>query len=223
MVYFYKLPAFPAYTVYMGLDKYENDKLIRFGWPEDVWFHVDDLSSAHVYVRTPLPATSEATTELGGLPAELIAELAQLTKANSIEGCKKDSVDVVYTKWENLLKSDMMAAGTVSFKDLKAVSKLRHVATDKEIVKRIEKTRTAVDDYDYEGERHKRDRVMIEKRKRERKEQRDAAAEAEQRSKAAADLRSYATLQPLAAQSELNTLKGDGSIESCKAIEEDFM
>ena len=40
-----------GYTVYMGRDKYENEKLIKWGWPEDVWFHVDDMSSAHVYLR----------------------------------------------------------------------------------------------------------------------------------------------------------------------------
>ena len=37
----------------MGKDKYENDELIKFGFPEDVWFHVEDLSSAHVYIRMP--------------------------------------------------------------------------------------------------------------------------------------------------------------------------
>ena len=35
----------------MGRDKFENEDLIRFGLPEDVWFHVDDVSSAHVYLR----------------------------------------------------------------------------------------------------------------------------------------------------------------------------
>lgn len=37
--------------LYMGKDKYENEDLIRYGVPEDVWFHVDNLSSAHVYLR----------------------------------------------------------------------------------------------------------------------------------------------------------------------------
>lgn len=37
--------------LYMGKDKYENEDLIRYGFPEDVWFHVDNLSSAHVYLR----------------------------------------------------------------------------------------------------------------------------------------------------------------------------
>ncbi|KAL7580926.1 hypothetical protein ACA910_005745 [Epithemia clementina (nom. ined.)] len=39
------------FTIYMGKDRYENEDLIKYGWPEDVWFHVDDLSSAHVYLR----------------------------------------------------------------------------------------------------------------------------------------------------------------------------
>lgn len=28
-----------------------DEDLIRWGWPEDVWFHVDKMSSAHVYLR----------------------------------------------------------------------------------------------------------------------------------------------------------------------------
>ena len=34
-----------------GGDKYENEDLIKWGWPEDVWFHVDKHSSAHIYLR----------------------------------------------------------------------------------------------------------------------------------------------------------------------------
>lgn len=40
-----------GHTLYMGKDKHENEDLIRYGFPEDVWFHVDNLSSAHVYLR----------------------------------------------------------------------------------------------------------------------------------------------------------------------------
>lgn len=28
-----------------------DEDLIKWGWPEDVWFHVDKFSSAHVYLR----------------------------------------------------------------------------------------------------------------------------------------------------------------------------
>lgn len=40
-----------GHMIYMGKDKHENEDLIRYGIPEDVWFHVDNLSSAHVYLR----------------------------------------------------------------------------------------------------------------------------------------------------------------------------
>ncbi|KAG0714310.1 Coiled-coil domain-containing protein 25 [Chionoecetes opilio] len=41
----------PPITLFMGNDKYENEDLIKWGWVEDVWFHVDKVSSAHVYLR----------------------------------------------------------------------------------------------------------------------------------------------------------------------------
>ncbi|KAH0832397.1 hypothetical protein J3R83DRAFT_13431 [Lanmaoa asiatica] len=43
----------PPVTIYMGKDKVENEDLIKYAWPQDVWFHVDKLSSAHVYLRMP--------------------------------------------------------------------------------------------------------------------------------------------------------------------------
>ena len=36
---------------YVGRDKHENEYLIKYGWPGDIWFHVEGLSSAHVYFR----------------------------------------------------------------------------------------------------------------------------------------------------------------------------
>ena len=31
--------------------RFTDEELIKWGWPEDVWFHVDKVSSAHVYLR----------------------------------------------------------------------------------------------------------------------------------------------------------------------------
>ena len=62
-----------------------------------VWFHVDDLSSAHVYLRLPIGAS-----KLDDITPAVLAECCQLVKENSIEGCKKDRVSVCYTKWKNL-------------------------------------------------------------------------------------------------------------------------
>jgi hypothetical protein len=60
----------------LGID----EELIKHGWNEDVWFHVDNLSSAHIYVRLPEGEDWEKMTK------ELLVDCAQLTKANSIEG-----------------------------------------------------------------------------------------------------------------------------------------
>lgn len=74
VLYFTSTAVDPPAQLYMGRDKEENEQLIRYlfavsfpvsnhllcgflsttyrwGWPEDVWFHVDKLSSAHVYLR----------------------------------------------------------------------------------------------------------------------------------------------------------------------------
>ena len=34
----------------LGLSRQE---LIKYAWPEDIWYHVDKESSAHVYIRLP--------------------------------------------------------------------------------------------------------------------------------------------------------------------------
>lgn len=105
--------AFPAdgSLLYVGRDKYENEDLIKHGWPEDVWFHVDNLSSPHVYVRMPRGQAMESLSE------DAIRDAAQWCKQGSIDGCKKASVTIVYTPWSNLRKdagmdvSDTVAAG----------------------------------------------------------------------------------------------------------------
>jgi hypothetical protein len=124
----------PAY-VYVGKDKFENEDLIKFGWEEDVWFHVDKLSSAHIYLRLREGETWE------NIPEELITDLAQLTKANSIEGNKKDNITIIYTPWSNLKKDGSMAAGQVSFKDNRKVKKILVPQRENPIVNRLNKTK----------------------------------------------------------------------------------
>jgi hypothetical protein len=39
MVFYYKArPDAGDYTIYMGADKNENEELIKYGLPEDVWY-----------------------------------------------------------------------------------------------------------------------------------------------------------------------------------------
>lgn len=119
----------------MGRDKYENEDLIKYGLPEDVWFHVDDLSSAHVYLRMKPGMT------LDDINDDLLLECASLVKANSIQGCKKNSVYVVYTRWKNLKKTSSMVDGQVGFHRPDNVRRMS-VEKNNSIVNALNKTKT---------------------------------------------------------------------------------
>lgn len=49
MVYYFT--SRDGHVIYVGKDKFENEDLIKYGFQEDIWFHADDHSSAHVYLR----------------------------------------------------------------------------------------------------------------------------------------------------------------------------
>ncbi|KAJ2863935.1 Coiled-coil domain-containing protein 25 [Coemansia erecta] len=138
MVYYFTSSAVdPPATVYMGKDKYENEELIKHGWPEDVWFHADKLSSAHVYLRL----SKGSGFDWESIPGALVDDLAQLCKANSIEGNKKNNVAIIYTPWDNLLKRGDMAVGQVSFKNHKKVKRVCVEQRENAIVNRLNKTK----------------------------------------------------------------------------------
>ncbi|KAH6645785.1 hypothetical protein BKA67DRAFT_582360 [Truncatella angustata] len=137
MVYYFTSTVVnPSAFVYVGKDKFENEELIKFGWEEDVWFHVDKLSSAHIYLRLPNPDDSWES-----IPQDLLMDLGQLTKANSIEGNKKDNITVIYTPWSNLKKDGSMAVGQVSFKDQRKVKRILVPTRENAIINRLNKTK----------------------------------------------------------------------------------
>ncbi|KAJ0556099.1 putative NFACT, RNA-binding domain-containing protein [Helianthus annuus] len=86
MVFYFKArPEAGDYTIFMGLDKFENEELIKYGFPEDIWVQtIDDISEG------------------------LLEDCAQLVKANSMAGNKVNNIDVVYTPWQNLKKTPSM-------------------------------------------------------------------------------------------------------------------
>lgn len=136
MVYYFTSNVVkPAAFIYVGKDKFENEDLIKYGLEKDVWFHVDNLSSAHVYLRLRDGETWDQ------IPQPLLEDCAQLTKANSIEGNKKDNITVIYTPWSNLLKDGSMATGQVSFHNPKMVRKVYVRQRENAIVNRLNKTR----------------------------------------------------------------------------------
>lgn len=173
--------------VYMGKDKHENELLIKWGWPEDVWFHVDDMSSAHVYLRLP------KGTDWTDISEDALEECCQLVKANSIKGSKIKNVKIVYTPWANLRKTKSMEVGQVGFHK-PSQKQYRTVSRDKDILRALAKTKTWVEEPDLEGQRRARDAVERKKLKAERQEEAAAAAQARKDMAAQADLRSYKSL-----------------------------
>lgn len=135
VLYFKARPDAGDYTIYMGADKNENEELIKYGLPEDVWFHVDKVSSAHVYLRLKKGETIDTISE------GLLEDCAQLVKAHSIQGNKMNNVEVVYTPWPNLKKSPSMDVGQVGFHNPRMVRVLTVEKRVNEIINRLNKTR----------------------------------------------------------------------------------
>lgn len=70
---------------------------------------MDDLSSAHVYLRLPLGKSMD------DIPSSILEDCAQLVKANSIQGNKLNNIEIVYTPHANLKKLPSMEVGQVKF------------------------------------------------------------------------------------------------------------
>jgi hypothetical protein len=118
----------------MGKDKYENEELLKYAFDIDVWFHVDGLSSAHVYLRLPEGISIDT------IPREQLDECFQIVKDNSKEGRKKDKVSINYTPSENLLKTSSMEVGEVSYKNDTLVKVVHGIEKNNEILKFLKKT-----------------------------------------------------------------------------------
>uniref|UniRef100_A0A3B4H282 Coiled-coil domain-containing protein 25 n=1 Tax=Pundamilia nyererei TaxID=303518 RepID=A0A3B4H282_9CICH len=159
-----------------------DEDLIKYGWPEDIWFHVDKLSSAHVYLRMPKGQT------IDDIPPEVLIDCAQLVKNNSIQGCKMNNINVVYTAWANLKKTGDMDVGQIGFYRQKEV---KIVAVEKkinEIINRLEKTK--VERFpDLAAEKESRDREERNEKKAQLQEQKRREKEEQKRKKEQEELR----------------------------------
>ncbi|XP_015785338.1 coiled-coil domain-containing protein 25 [Tetranychus urticae] len=184
VIYFKSEIVSPPMVIYMGVDKYENEELIKWGWPEDVWFHVDKVSSAHVYLRLRPGQT------LDDVPSSVLDDCAQLVKANSIEGNKMNDVDIVYTMWSNLKKTKSMDVGQVGFFSEKQVRKMRVEKRCNAIVNRLNKTKETREE-DLQALKEERDRQERDKEKAKLKKLRDQEKEEAKKRQEAAKARSY--------------------------------
>eukprot|EP00884_Botryococcus_braunii_P005736 jgi/Botrbrau1/15163/Bobra.0149s0028.1 len=198
----------------MGRDKFENEDLIKYGFPHDIWFHVGDMSSAHVYLRLPEGKSIE------DIPEDTLVDCAQLVKANSIQGNKENNVEVVYTPWANLKKTSAMSVGQVGFHEEKAVKKTKVAKRLNEVVNRLNRTKREHDP-DLEKERETWDKQVRAARKSEIMAQKKAETAAKEQAKREADLRSYKHI--MQDENMMTRAELAAKYESAQDYEEDFM
>ncbi|KAJ3410525.1 Coiled-coil domain-containing protein 25 [Chytridiales sp. JEL 0842] len=201
--------------LYMGKDKHENEDLIKHGWDEDVWFHVDKMSSAHVYLRMPPGMAWDQ------IPEEVLVDAAQLTKANSIEGNKKNNITVIYTPHSNLKKTTGMETGQVTFHKQNLVKKVYIETRSNEIINRLNKTKEEKYPDLAEEKIARQKELRAEMRSREKQEKLNEMARAKKRQEMD-EMKSYKSIFD---ESEMQTNRiGDGTGDvDVKAFEEDFM
>ncbi|KAI0698143.1 cytoplasmic protein [Cytidiella melzeri] len=204
----------PPAVIYMGKDKVENEDLIKYAWPQDVWFHVDKLSSAHVYIRMPEGMTWEA------IPQALLVDCAQLVKANSIEGNKKDNLTIIYTPGDNLKKTGDMAVGQVSFHNDRKVKRIYIEKRENAIVNRLNKTKVERE-VDHEQERVERIKKETAVRRIAAAAKRKADAELAKAREAEKAARSYDSL--FSGGDEDYEDQDTAPRKSVRELEEDFM
>ncbi|KAL8499237.1 hypothetical protein ACS0TY_022279 [Phlomoides rotata] len=215
MVFYFKARSEAGdYTIFMGIDKYENEELIRYGFPEDIWFHVDKMSSAHVYLRLNKGQTIDDISE------GVLEDCVQLVKANSIQGNKMNNVDVVYTPWQNLKKSASMDVGQVGFYNQKMVRTVKVEKRINEIVNRLNKTKVERKP-DLKAEREavnaaERAERKLQLRDKKRREDLDKLEKEKQ-----ADLRSYKNL--MVAEKMTSNKDIESTSKSVQELEDDFM
>ena len=158
------------YIIYMGKDKYENEEMIKYSQKKNLWFHVDKLSSAHLYLQLHMEEQEETFENLS-LKESLLEQVGQLTKANSIKGLKLSRLSVIYTPVENLHKDGSMEVGAVTFKDPQKVSRF-DVNKDNSILNKLSRTKQEVTIEEFASSQIENERKMTNKKKNEKWQQR---------------------------------------------------
>jgi len=118
----------------------------------------------------------------------VLEDAAQLVKANSIEGNKMNDIDVVYTMWSNLKKTQGMEVGQVGFHKDKDVRKIHVAKRINAIVNRLNKTKRS-EEVNFRAEREQRDKNEREDKKKLLREQKEREKAEEKRRQEEAEMR----------------------------------
>lgn len=122
------------------------------------------------------------------IPSTVLEDAAQLVKANSIEGNKMNDVDIVYTMWSNLKKTQGMEVGQVGFHKDKDVRKIHVAKRVNTIVNRLNKTKRS-EQVNLRNEREQRDKNEREDKKKLMREQKEKEKAEEKRRQEEAEMR----------------------------------
>ena len=95
------------YTILVGENKYENNKIVSEAHEKDFWFHVQDIPSCHVILKTE---------GLKRIPRQVIKHCAYLCKINS-KAKTLGKCNILYTFISNITKTEII--GEVIVKEYK--------------------------------------------------------------------------------------------------------
>ena len=127
-------------VIYMGKDKFENEHLLKHSHPKNIWFHVDNYSSAHLYLQLS-NEDQLVTFDTLIINDSVLKQLAQLTKTNSIKASKLNNITIIYTPVDNLYTDGSMDAGTVTFHNPKKVKRILVAKKENAIVNKLNRTK----------------------------------------------------------------------------------
>ena len=104
-----------VYTLHYGKNAHENWELFDAAEPDDLWFHLDDLPSAHVYLEVSKEEPSDAAIEFA-------ARLVLTRTPKAVNTTKAKKITVIYCPRSNLAKGK--SPGEILIHDSKLLSRI---------------------------------------------------------------------------------------------------
>lgn len=93
-----------TYTIIIGKNKNENWSIIDDASGSDLWFHISEMPSCHVILKT--------YEKINLVPRQVIKRCAYLCKINS-SAKTLSKCDVIYASINNVKKTDIVGQVTV--------------------------------------------------------------------------------------------------------------
>jgi predicted ribosome quality control (RQC) complex YloA/Tae2 family protein len=85
------------YEIFIGRNKQENWDIIDVSRETDIWFHVENAPSSHIFLKTEKPVNN--------IPKQVIKRCACLCKSYSSSASVK-KCEIIYTTISNIQKGE---------------------------------------------------------------------------------------------------------------------